>query len=295
MSEINSKLCEKLEKVIFVDPGQRGVSKCWINGCLFDAAEKLLKCDKKKVSYILTGFCCMHENCETDGPIGTSVLCNMLRFLGFNSQILCDKYAKNVVSAAALDSPVVVAESVDELEKDLSFCVSIERPGRAEKTNDYRTMRARDISNVTAPLDYLFPNNKDPASKKPYLTVSVGDGGNEVGTGNIMNKIIENVPMGDQICTISSCDVLVMAGVSNWGGIAIAAALAITSENREAGKYFIELCGKQQDMLRKMIEQGSYDGVSGNKIEAIDGMMFTNEHTQINNDLVSVVKEKFNL
>ena len=48
MSEINSKLCEKLEKIIFVDPGQRGVSKCWIHGCLFDAATKLLKCDKTK-------------------------------------------------------------------------------------------------------------------------------------------------------------------------------------------------------------------------------------------------------
>ena len=290
----DEKLCSRLEKVIFVDPGQRGVSKCWIEGCLHEAAKRILECEKEKISYILTGFCCMHENCETDGPIGTSVLCNMLRFLGFNSQILCDSHAENVVKAAALDSPVVVAHSVDELEKEISFCVSIERPGRTAKTNDYRTMRARDITNVTAPLDFLFPNNKD-NEKKPYLTVSVGDGGNEVGTGNIMQKIEEYVPMGESICTITTCDVLVMAGVSNWGAIAIAAALAIECNNKEAALSFIELCGKQGEMLDRMLKQGSYDGISGESIPVIDGMKFTEEHTKINNDLIAIVKEKYSL
>ena len=133
----------------------------------------------------------MHETCETDGPLGSTILCSMLRKLGYNSNLLCDSYAEKVVKGGALDNPVIVANDASEIKGKISFIISIERPGRSAKTKDYRTMTAKDITKVTAPLDFLFPNNID-NNKKDYLTISVGDGGNEVGTGNIMNLIIEN-------------------------------------------------------------------------------------------------------
>ncbi|EAY22782.1 hypothetical protein TVAG_477110 [Trichomonas vaginalis G3] len=289
----NKEFCHSLESVIFVDPGKRGISEFWTHGCLYEAASRILKQPKDKKSYVLTGFCCMNKNCETDGPIGTSVLCKVLRDLGFNSEILCDPCSKNVVEAAALGLPVVCASNVSELESDLSFAISIERPGRTIKTNDYRTMRARDISDVTMPLDYLFPAFNDETQKKNYLTVSVGDGGNEVGTGNVHEQVAKYVSMGSDINTVTTCDVLVLAGVSNWGGIAIAAALAVCSDNIEIAKSFIEICGRQREMLDKMLEQGSYDGISGKVIPVVDGMEFDKEHTEINNKLIAVVKEKY--
>lgn len=289
----NKDFCSRLESIIFVDPGKRGISEFWTHGSLIQAAESILKCDHSKKSYVLTGFCCMNKNCETDGPIGSSVLCNTLRKLGFDNYLLCDPCSKNVVEAASLGLPLICASNVSEIDTDLSFAVSIERPGRTIKTNDYRTMRARDISDVTMPLDYLFPTFNDPTQKKPYLTVSVGDGGNEVGTGNVRDMVAKYVPMGSDINTVTTCDVLVLAGVSNWGGIAIAAALAICSENVEIAKDFIEFCGRQREMLDKMLEQGSYDGISGKVIPVIDGMPFEEKHTEINNSIIAVVKEKY--
>lgn len=288
----NIELCTKIEDIICIDPGNRGIDKCFQKGNLFNAANSILKCDKKTPSYILTGFCCMHETCETDGPLGSTILCSMLRKLGYNTHLLCDSYAEKVVKGGALDNPVMIANDSSEIKGKISFVVSIERPGRSAKTKDYRTMKARDITKVTAPLDYLFPNNVD-KKKKDYLTISVGDGGNEVGTGNIMNLIIENVPLGDSICTISTCDYLIMAGVSNWGGIGIAAGLAVLSNDKSIGEYFCILMNKQPEILKGMIENGSYDGVSGDFIYAVDGMKFEREHTTLNLEIINIIKEKY--
>lgn len=288
----NSEFCTKIEDIICIDPGKRGISKCFQKGNLFNAADSILKSEKNAPSYILTGFCCMHETCETDGPLGSTILCSMLRKLGYNSNLLCDSYAEKVVKGGALDNPVIVANDASEIKGKISFIISIERPGRSAKTKDYRTMTAKDITKVTAPLDFLFPNNID-NNKKDYLTISVGDGGNEVGTGNIMNLIIENVPLGESICTISTCDYLIMAGVSNWGGIGIAAALAILSNDKSIGEYFCILMKKQPEILKGMIENGAYDGVSGDFIYAIDGMKFENEHSKLNFEIMNIVKQKY--
>lgn len=294
MNNTDKDFCNKIEKIIFIDPGNRGIDKCFIFDSLYKAAENILKCDKKKISYILTGFCCMHETCETDGPLASSVLCSLLREIGFNTSILCDTYSEKVIKAAALSNPVTVSNSIKSIDNDISFVISIERPGRAEKTNDYRTMKARDITKVTAPLDYIFPNIKDKIIK-PYLTVSVGDGGNEVGTGNIMELIKKNVPLGESICTISSCDILIMAGVSNWGGLGIAAALTILVNDEKIAKKFIEIMSNQKEILKRMLNNGSYDGVSGEYISAIDGIMFEKEHEAVNKDIIDIIKAKYNI
>ena len=201
-----------LEKVIFIDPGKRGLENMWTHGCLASAADQLLKTDKSKKSYVLTGFCCMFGRCETDGPLGSSILCSTLRSLGFNTELLCDEFSEPVVKAASRGNPVTVAHNASDISCP-SFIISVERPGRSSKTNDFRTMRAMDITDVTAPLDLLFPKVGEPP--KPYLTVAVGDGGNEIGTGNIAKKVSRYVSQGEEICTCIACDVLVMAGVSN--------------------------------------------------------------------------------
>ena len=292
MNTNDKEFCRRIEKIIFIDPGKRGIEQCFIYDSLYRAAEGILKCDKKKISYLLTGFCCMHDTCETDGPLGSSVLCSLLRAMGFNTSILCDTFAEKVTKAAAFPNPVTVANSIEEIDNDISFAISIERPGRAEKTNDYRTMKARDISKVTAPLDFLFPNVKD-KKIKPYLTISVGDGGNEVGTGNIIDLIKKNVPLGDSICTISSCDILIMAGVSKLGGVGIAAALSILANDEQIARTFIDIMSTQKEILKRMIDNGSYDGVSGDYINAIDGMMFEKEHGDVNNKIIEIIKEKY--
>ncbi|KAH0786452.1 DUF4392 domain-containing protein [Histomonas meleagridis] len=288
---MEADIFSSLEKVIFIDPGNRGLENLWTPGCLSILSDKILKCDKSKKSYVLTGFCCMFGRCETDGPLGSSVLCSTLRSLGFNTELLCDKYAEPVVKAASHGNPVTVVEDPNEI-ADPSFIISVERPGRSLKTDDFRTMKARDITNVTAPLDLLFPKVGDPP--KPYLTVSVGDGGNEIGTGNIYEKVKQFVSQGEEICTSIACDILVMAGVSNWGALAIAAALVVASQCEEAKETFVNECNKQEEILSSMISAGSYDGCTGKSELSIDGMKFENEHLNVTNQLVKIVETSIN-
>ena len=299
INQENQEFCSKIEQVIFKDPGNRGISKTFQPGNLYKAANNILLTEKTKKSYILTGFCCMNNTCETDGPLSSAILCKILKELNYDSSILCDTPSEKVVKASAelYKLPVTVKDSSDKVleeDKNIGFMVSIERPGRSEKTNDYRTCKARDISNVTSSLDLLFPNIKD-NKKVDYLTISVGDGGNEVGTGNIIDLIKQNVPMGEDICTISSCDILIMTGVSNWGGIAIAAALSILANNKEIGQKFIEINNTQKDILQNMVNNGSYDGISGKVCMKVDGMDFDKEHTEINKAIEEIVKQKYNL
>ena len=190
INQENQEFCSKIEQVIFKLPGNRGISKTFQPGNLYKAANNILLTEKTKKSYILTGFCCMNNTCETDGPLSSAILCKILKELNYDSSILCDTPSEKVVKASAelYKLPVTVKDSSDKVleeDKNIGFMVSIERPGRSEKTNDYRTCKARDISNVTSSLDLLFPNIKD-NKKVDYLTISVGDGGNEVGTGNII-------------------------------------------------------------------------------------------------------------
>ena len=286
------KYFDELERIICVDPGQRGISSMWQFGSLKKSAEEILKRDKNIPSYVLTGFCCMFNRCETDGPLGSSILCSTLRLLGYNTILLTDTYSEPVVNAARNGNPIKVTNDASEINK-ISFIVSIERPGRARKTNDYRTMSGRDISEATAPLDLLFPISKQ--DRKEYLTIGVGDGGNEVGTGNIADEVSKNVNYGEDICTSICADILVMSGVSNWGALGISAALVISSNDKDVAIKFVELCNMQPDILQKMINAGSFDGCTGKSELSIDNMKYEAEHLDITNKIIDVIKSKYEI
>ena len=50
---------------------------------------------------------------------------------------------------------------------------------------------------------------------------------------------------------------------------------------------------EQPEILKGMIENGAYDGVSGDFIYAIDGMKFENEHSKLNLEIMNIVKQKY--
>ncbi len=82
-------------------------------------------------------------------------------------------------------------------------------------------MRGVDVSPWTPPLDSLFEGGD-------WAKLAVGDGGNEVGMGKLPAGLIaQHVPNGAEIACVTSCDHLVVAGVSNWGAYGLMAALAV--------------------------------------------------------------------
>lgn len=289
---INEKIT-KIESIIFTDPGNRGISSLYQPNSLQKSSEMILKTPKEMKSFILTGFCCLFPSSETDGPLGSSILNSTLNNLGFNNFLLTDSYSENVVKASSTNGKIVIENSHEEFldkhdENDIAFIVSCERPGRSLKTKDYRTMKAKNISNQNSNLDLLFPGEN---GKKNYLTIGIGDGGNECGTGNIYKEVQNKIQYGDQICTDRFCDILIMSGVSNWGGLGLSASLVILNGDKKVMKLFIDECYLQRELLKKMIEAGSYDGVSGKGELSVDGMHFDNEHMEVIEKIVRVVKE----
>ena len=100
--------------------------------------------------------------------------------------------------------------------------VAIERAGlTADGT--YRNALGEDYSEGRARLDYVV----DAAAAAGVPTIGIGDGGNEIGMGAVAQAVHANVPHGPVLCATRETDVLIPAGVSNWGGYAICAALAL--------------------------------------------------------------------
>jgi hypothetical protein len=123
-------------------------------------------------------------------------------------------------------------------------------------------MHGRDISAYTAKLDHLFTGH--PAS------VGIGDGGNEIGMGNLLEYIptVETLPKDP---AISRVDRLILASVSNWGGYGLVAALS-----RLVGRDLLPPVELDQQLIRRMVDAGAVDGTSGENKYYVDN--FNLEH-----------------
>ena len=99
-------------------------------------------------------------------------------------------------------------------------------------------------------------------------TVGVGDGGNEIGFGAIREAVAQQVPHGEVLCAASATDIVLPAGVSNWGCYAIMAALAIM--RRDASLAHTPALERRLIEASPMI--GLIDGSSGKLEPTADGM-----------------------
>jgi hypothetical protein len=91
--------------------------------------------------------------------------------------------------------------------------VSIERPGVAADGR-YFNMHKKDITADTAKFDLFLLESKCPS-------ICFGDGGNEIGMGNVLAALSAM----DIIPSVTTCDELVIASVSNWGVYGVIACL----------------------------------------------------------------------
>lgn len=68
-------------------------------------------------------------------------------------------------------------------------------------------------------------------------TIGIGDGGNEIGMGKVQKRVIDCIQNGRAIASTITTDHLITAGVSNWGGSALVAALSILSQCPVHSRY----------------------------------------------------------
>jgi hypothetical protein len=109
--------------------------------------------------------------------------------------------------------------------------------------------------------------------------VSIGDGGNELGCGKIAASFVKSeIPRIDQILCRSSCDALILAGVSNWGAYALAFGVA-----PERFRDLVTVEG-ERCILQTLVGNGAVDPKLGSEL-AVDGMLFSAQHTELLNSL----------
>ena len=97
-----------------------------------------------------------------------------------------------------------------------SVIIAIERCGFTHDLK-YRNMRGRDITQYTARIDYLFRHHGN--------TIGIGDGGNEIGLGNVAKEVTTVDSLVKEPC-VTEVSELIIASVSNWGGYGLAASLS---------------------------------------------------------------------
>ena len=223
---------------------------------------------KKGVIFIATGFY-VAGHAETDGPPGALILCLILKKLGYIPVILTDKYCQNFFEK--YDIKIIYMDIKMENENKINFIektikeynpvgmISIERCG-LNTENKYANMRNIDISEHTAEIDLFFSNyyNKIP-------TIGIGDGGNEIGMGNLEHIIKDNLNLVP--CKIK-VDKLIISSVSNWGGYGLAAYLCLLTKNKE---FFETVEETVKNYIKYIISLGSVDGVTHENKEKVDG------------------------
>jgi hypothetical protein len=216
---------------------------------------------------------------ETDGPVGTALLAAALAACGVPARIAVDTPCADAVRAAVeaagggVEVDEVAVHDHGGLERlagewrraGISHAIAIERCGRSPDGRP-RNMRGVDVSPWTAPLDDLFIGG-------PWRKLAIGDGGNEIGMGKLPGGLIARfVPNGASIACVTSCDHLVVAGVSNWGAYGLMAALAVLRPDWSPAIARFLTAERDLAVTRATVEQaGAVDGVTARRESTVDG------------------------
>ena len=176
---------------------------------------------------------------ETDGLNGMAQLAAGFCEIGVPVTVITDAPCAKAVWAVTkvLPHPVnLEIVSVDDrsvrrlrtqletADRPITHLVAIERCSQGIDGRHYRE-HGWDISDDTAPLDYLFA---DSGWTAPWTTIGVGDGGNEMGMGALPRALLEaEVPNGALVSARTTSDHPLVAGVANWGAYGLLASVGL--------------------------------------------------------------------
>lgn len=261
---------DPVDQLLALDLAARGIAGFCQPGGARAAARSLARGTRV---ILTTGFAVGPGMAETDGPPGAAVLGRALRLLGKSVAYVTDDVAAPLMEAAlkALGEPVELvalphteaAASARHRVGDIrpSHLVAIERPGRAADGR-YWNARGASVGAWNAPLDALFL--KPP---RGLTTIGIGDGGNEVGMGNVRSRFLRQGPLARKIASVVRVDHLVVAGVSNWGAYGVAAHLSML-----ARQPLLHTAEEERRLVTACIEAGGVDGITRRRVPTVDGL-----------------------
>lgn len=302
------ELYETIDRVACLDIGGRGIRNLYDaarergDGPLcFEAAKRLEPVSRGDHVFIITGSLSRTQVtpriAENDGPLGAAAIARALSIgRGAIPVLLTDEPIRETVAAVAgiagcnvltpneaviaaalprattmvtsgsiSDDPAVASQQCDDLLNQFNpkAVIAIERAGwTADGT--YRNALGQDYSEGRARLDHVVEH----AQRRHIPTIGIGDGGNEIGMGAVHEAVHRYVPHGPTLCAEVATDVLIPAGVSNWGGYAVVAALALAAGNADLA----HTPDRERRLLEASPTLGLIDGSTGRTDPTADGM-----------------------
>ncbi len=262
----------RIEVLARHDPGSRGLASFAPTGELLPAAAELLHGQR---IIIVTGFCIRAALVgETDGPPGALAIADALRQLGKDVVLVTDQYSSGLLAAGAkqfgkpfemvdLELPQPAAnQQIDELVAAFkpTQVLAIERPGNAADGHRY-SMRGEMLDDLVPAADRLL------TPQRPYRTIAIGDGGNELGLGSLRDSIKSRVAHGELIFCATPADYVIPAGISNWGAYALVGALSLL-----AGRLLLRSPEHEQAVLQALLAAGAVDGCTRKPTLSVDGL-----------------------
>jgi hypothetical protein len=215
-------LSEQIENIILQHDrrGMRRIRPHMRSGYCGRAAALLLA--NQGVVAIGTGFP-VSATFESDGPIGAIALYQVLQHLHYEPVMVCAPPISRVLALRCRTHELPIENwelSRDRVRQALSairprLAVSVERAGRTADGR-YYNMHREDITDATAKYDIFLEECNCPS-------IAFGDGGNEIGMGNVRTALEEN----GFTASVTTCDELVIASVSNWGVYGVIGAMAV--------------------------------------------------------------------
>jgi hypothetical protein len=210
-----------------------------------------------------TGFPVL-DTFETDGPVGAIALYQAAQALKLNPYLVCGRPLFALLTQHYQCAELAVNQRASQQQQAMALLarlqpalvLSIERPGLSA-AGTYVNMRGEDISARCASFDDLL-------NLAPCPTLAIGDGGNEIGMGNVQAALagLNITP------SITECDELVVADVSNWAAWGIIAMLSVLrGHDLLAGANLLSL-------LEFLTANGCIDGVTRQSTLTEDGLPY---------------------
>lgn len=218
---------------------------------------------------------------ENDGPFGSAVLAKALAALGHQTAVITDAACADafrfLLDRYELDTAVQTVALRDDAEQEAiagacDALVAIERLG-GNINGHLHGVTGVSRDSHRANLDHLFRTAR--ALGKP--TLAIGDGGNEIGFGNVFKELSEGwpdhamadtTPCGGGIYSVVETDLLVTAATSNLGAYGVVAGLALLRGE-------VSLChtAEEERCLHNIaLGLGLADGSTGRVIPWCDGV-----------------------
>jgi hypothetical protein len=227
---------------------------------------------------------------ETDGPPGVAALALAIHAATGATPILLteDEFVENLAATSlaaglGLRSPemarstpwttaVLSLTSGPDAERQArsyldAFCptllIAIEKIG-PNPDGIAHTASGKPTADNRARAEFLF----DIGRERNVPSIGVGDNGNEIGFGRILDAVRRYKPAGETLGTRVATDVLLPANTSNWGAYAIEAAMAAVLGRPD----IMHTPDIERRMLEACVRTNAVDGSTGRHIMAVDGM-----------------------